>query len=363
MNHEALTPIPTPPSLRWREFRIRVLPVLLFVLAVSSVCLIWQHNVSAPMFVGAVEARIARVATPYAGKIIELKVDRFQTVVKGEPVAVLTPTDPRAALAVIQSELDILKTKLAPSQAEQRIQTGYEQLRVTWLVQRVELATAQANLQGARDELRRQEELHKQKLISDAIYESALTLATALDAEVLERSNVVHDAESGLKQLAAMGSASQATNFVDSLAAALQIEEQKLKNAAVSTEPVTLVAPIDGVVSQVYRQAGENISEGDLVLTIAASKPERIVAYLRQPVPFEPKVGAVVEVRTRAGQRQVSTGRINNVGAQFEPVTNVLAIMHPGMMADFGLPIEISLPPGLKVLPGEIVDLAIVVAD
>ncbi len=363
MNHAALPPIPTPLSLRWREFRVRVLPILLFVLAVSGTCLIWQSNVSAPMLVGAVEARTAQVATPYAGRIMELKVDRFQTVMKGQPVAMLVPTDPRATLAVIQSELDILKTKLTPYQTEQRIQTSYEQLRTTWLVQRVDLATAQANLQGARDELRRQEELHKQKLVSDKDYEIAATLAAALEAEVIERSNVVYEAAVGLKQLEAMGSANQSTNFIDSLTAGLEVEELKLKNAALSAEPVTLIAPVDGMVSQIFRQEGENVADGEPVLAIAASKPERIVAYLRQPVSFEPKVGAAVEVRTRTAQRHTSIGHINNIGAQFEPITNVLAVLHPGLPADYGLPIEISLPPGLKLLPGEVVDLSIVAQD
>lgn len=363
MTQDPLPPIPTPPSLRWREFRIRFLPVLLFGFAVGGVCLIWQNNVSAPMFVGAVEASTAQVATPYAGKIVELKVGRFQTVKKGDAVAVLAPTDPRVALAVIQSELDIIKTKLGPNQTDQRIKTDYQKLRTDWLVQKVDLATARVNLQGARDEMRRQESLHKQQLVSDDIYEAAVTLAGAFAAEVNERSNVVLDAESGLKQLEAMGLSNQTNNFSDALAAALEIEELKLKQAAASTEPVTLIAPIDGVVSQIYRQVGENIPDGDPVLVIAASKPERIVAYLRQPVAFEPKVGATVQVRTRAVQRQTSLAHINSIGAQFEPITNVLALIRPGMPADYGLPIEISLPPGLKVLPGEVVDLAVVAED
>jgi multidrug resistance efflux pump len=357
--NEPLPPIPVPPALRWREFRVRFLPVLLFLAALGGVAVIWERNVSAPMLVGAVEGRSAAVASPYAGKIVQLNVDRFQTVTKGTPLAVLEPTDPRIALSVVQSELDILRAKLDPYLTRQRTATDYEQLRMDWLAQRVDLATARANLQGARDELRRQEALHEQKLVSDDIYELAVTAEAALAAEVLERSNLVQTTEINLQHLDATVSPQQTNDFADQLTATLQVEEQKLKAAAAGAEPITLVAPMDGEVGFIYHQTGENVPEGELLLTINGREPERIVAYLRQPVPLEPKIGAAVEVRTRTFQRQVSLARVNNVGAQFEPITNVLAVAHPNGTFDFGLPVEITLPPGLKVRPGEVVDLTI----
>lgn len=364
MNRDPLTPIPTPPALRWREFRVRFLPVVVFMLALGGVALIWERNVSAPMFVGAVEGRSAQVASPYAGKIARLNVDRFQTVTKGTLLAVLLPDDPRTALAVIQSELDFLRAKLDSYLTRQRNATDYEKWRMDWLDQRVDLATARVNLQGARDELYREKSLHEQKLVSDEIYEQAVTLEGSLAAEVLERSNLVQVAEASLKQLGAASLQSQTNDFAATFAGLLQSEEQKLKAvAAAGTGPATLVAPMDGMVGAIYHQAGENISAGEPVLTITGMEPERIVAYLRQPVPFEPKVGEQVEVRTRTFQRQTSLARIQSVGAQFEPITNVLAIARFGRTIDFGLPVAITLPPGLKLRPGEVVDLSIVSQD
>jgi multidrug resistance efflux pump len=103
-----------PPAMRWREFRIRVLPILFFVAAVGVAGFLWQHNITSTTLVGAVEVRNVQVSSPYAGKITQLNVDRFQTVTQGTPVAILVPNDPRAALDVIQSELGILQAKLGP---------------------------------------------------------------------------------------------------------------------------------------------------------------------------------------------------------------------------------------------------------
>jgi len=353
-------PIPTPPALRWREFRIRALPILFFVAAVGVAGFLWQRNITSPALVGAVEVRNAQVSAPYAGKIAELRVGRFQSVTKGTPVAVLIPSDPRAALAVIQSELNILQIKLGFPQTLQRIETGYEQLRVNWMVQRVNLASTRVNLELARDEVARNEQLYKQKLISDQVYEVSLKTEQALDAQILERSNLVSITETALKHIESEGVISPANNPAQSLMAALQTEEQKVAQAVAETEPVVLVAPMDGIVSAVVRQPGENLSAGDLIVTITAAKPDAIISYLRQPIPFEPKVGMQMEVRTRTVQIQSGLARIQNVGSQFEGITNSLALMRPGTTVDLGMPIEIGLPPEMKLRPGEIVDLTFV---
>lgn len=354
------TPIPIPRALRWREFRVRILTILLFVVALGGAGYLWKYNLTSPALVGMVEVRNAQVSSPYAGKIAQLNVDRFQTVTQGTPVAVLVPNDPRAALDVIQSELDILQTKLGPHQTQQRNETDYERLRMDWLLQRVDLATARVNLERARNELQRDEELHKQKLISDDLYDITLKTEQALAVEVLERSNLVSDASLGLKRLEVMGAPQPGENPIQSLMATLQTEEQKLSQAAAGTEPVTLVAPMDGTVSMVDRQSGENLSAGDPIMTITASEPEHIISFLRQPIPFEPKVGMQMEVRTRTFQIQSGVAHIENVGSQFEGITNALAILRPGVPVDLGLAIEISLPPGLKMRPGELVDLTLV---
>jgi multidrug resistance efflux pump len=356
MNHDSPPSIPMPPAMRWREFRIRVLPILFFMAAVGVAGFLWQHNITSPVLVGTVEVRNAQVSSPYAGKITQLNVDRFQTVTQGTPVAVLVPNDPRAALDVIQSELGILQAKLGTQQNE----TDYERLRMDWLSQSVLLATARVNLERARDELSRNEELHKQKLVSDDIYDIALKTEQALAVEVLERSNLVSNISLGIEHLEATGESKPADDPMQSLMATLQTEEQKLSQAAAGTEPVTLVAPIDGTVSMVDRQSGENLSAGDPIMTITATEPEHIISYLRQPIPFEPKVGMQIEVQTRAFQIQSGVARIENVGSQFEGITNALAILRPGVPVDLGLPIEISLPPGLKMRPGELVDLTLI---
>jgi multidrug resistance efflux pump len=355
-------PIPTPPALRWREFRVRVLPVVMFAAALACAGYLWKQNVTSPTLVGAVEARNAQLTVPYAGKIHQLNVDNFQVVTQGAPVAVLVPSDSRAALAVVQSELDILQAKLDPFLTQQRNQTDYERLRMDWLLQRVELATARVNYQLAHTELVRTQELHDLKIVPDSAYDVAVSMEQVWKVDVLERSNLVAVTELGINRLGNLGAPPAAADPIQPLLATLQVEEQKLSRAAAGTEPVTLVAPMDGTVS-LNRQAGENLAAGEPLLTVMATNAEHIISYLRQPIPFEPRVGMKMGVRTRSMQIQTGVARIENVGVQFQGITNALAILRPGVAVDLGLAIQISVPPGMKIRPGELVDLSLQSSD
>jgi hypothetical protein len=114
---------------------------------------------------------------------------------------------------------------------------------------------------------------------------------------------------------------------------------------------------MDGVVHKIYHRSGETIVAGDPIVTLTASRAQRIIGYLRQPLPFEPKSGDPVKVYTRRPHRQVATTQILQVGVQMELVTAPMRIRGYGTAMERGLPVLLSLPPGLEVHPGELVDL------
>jgi len=123
--------------------------------------------------------------------------------------------------------------------------------------------------------------------------------------------------------------------------------------------PITLKSHMDGVVTKIYHRIGESVIAGDPIVTVTASRGQRIIGYLRQPLPFEPKSGDPVKVITRRPHRQVATTQIIQVGVQMELVTAPMRIRGLGTAMERGLPVVMSLPPGLEVHPGELVDLLV----
>jgi multidrug resistance efflux pump len=120
-----------------------------------------------------------------------------------------------------------------------------------------------------------------------------------------------------------------------------------------------LKAPIDGIVTTIYKRPGEAVSAAQPIMAIATVDAVRIVGYLRPPILNQPQVGMRVEVRTRGLHRQVGTAKIVEVGTQFEAVPPTLLGPVKFASVDQGLPIDVSLPANLKIRPGEVVDLVI----
>jgi hypothetical protein len=135
-----------------------------------------------------------------------------------------------------------------------------------------------------------------------------------------------------------------------------QLEE--MRDAAITNwGPVVLRAPISGMVSVVYRQQRENVAEGEPLVTINSDWADRIVGYLRQPYGVEPQIGMSVHVATRERKSRKFWSEISQVGVQLETITNSLAFVRQGALIDAGLPVVVEVPKGIRLRPGETVDL------
>ena len=63
--------IPTPSAHRWREFRIRALPFLVFVGVLVLLAMMWRRYVAPPSLVGQVEPITAYVTSPRPGTVTQ----------------------------------------------------------------------------------------------------------------------------------------------------------------------------------------------------------------------------------------------------------------------------------------------------
>jgi multidrug resistance efflux pump len=360
---DQLPPIPVPRGHRWREFKIKQVPILIFCVALVAVVLIWKQHVAAPGFIGEVETVHANVISTLPGLLTELNVDRFDTVSKGQVIGKVFPADPellKASLAGIEIELKTLQTR--GSLDNERNKLNYEQLRLDWLLQRTELAIAKVNLQFAEAEFHRQETLRNEKIVSESEFELAQNLRDARQEEVGERARVVLEMEKRLKDLASVEDVLD-TKENGSLKEAIAAQEAQL---LLTEGPVTLKAPIDGVVNTVNCRAGERVMAGIPIISITSPQSGRIIAFARQPLRLVPKVGDRVEIRTRSSPRKMAIANVLSVGSGVEAMIvpqNNNKETYPNALGnplERGLSFSVNLPDGLPVYPGETVDLVIV---
>ncbi len=355
MKADPLPPIPATLRLRWRLFRERVVPVVMFLCLAGVAVVVWSRYYGAPTMSGVADGVRTAVCAPQAGWLRELKVRPYQLVNQGDPIAVVEPVDNRVQLDLTRAELELARLQYEPSVADQNAM-NYERVRVEYLRLQAELATARVNLTLAENEVRRNQQLYEQKILSEALYDLSLKTRDAYAAEVVTKTNAVTEIAGRLAALRALGDP-QVAAVDEQLRQRLVQLEASLAATASNCAPVTLVAPISGMVSGINRQAGEYVLEGEPVAGVSSLGAQRVVAYLRQPYAIDPAVGMKVRIATRTEKREKFLSSIIHVGAQVEVITNALAFVRPSTLVDVGLPVVVGLPAQNHVRPGEIVDL------
>lgn len=360
MDSRILTPIPTPPAQRWREIRLLYLPRIVFIAMIAFVAWLWSTAVAPSSLVAEAEIVGSDLRSIQAGVIASLKVDLHQQVRAGEVVGHVVAVNPKlleATLAVIRAEVGMLMAS-----DSKRVAVEFERLQLEWIKQRVDRAVMQGQLQQVDADLARATPLHRAGLLSDEIFSQLKLTRDTLIAQANERSKLIDRLDPSGRESAVPDPQRAALSGESALAAAIKVQEARIKLAEEQLTPQPLVAPIDGVVALVLRRAGETVVAGEPVLRVTAPKVERLAGYLRQPLPFAPKPGMVAEIRTRGIPAKIAATTITHVGVALE-------IISPTMLAAMRLPtvpapetavrVEFALPPGLELRPGEHVDVTV----
>ena len=345
--------IAVPGTIRWREFRTKFLPPIVFLAVAGWAWHLWQYlPVNGVRGIG--DGNVSLITSPQDGYLHSEAVTPFGSVEAGQAIISITPFDPAARLDLFQSRLQIARVGMEPSIPE-RTAIDYEQLRVGSLRLKQELAMAKANLDLATKLLPRHEALLKERLISQDIYDATVRDRDLYRAEVEEKAKAIKEIDARLDFLRTMTDPTSATNTALATTILPELENQLL---AVQTNwnPVLIQAPISGEV-QFYRRAGEFVRAGEPILVVNSPRADRVIAYLKQPFPFEPVVGMAMEVTTRTKKPKRFMTHISKVGARVEILTNAIAYVPVGAVVDSGLPVILPVPPGAEVRPGEIVDV------
>lgn len=347
-----LTPIPTPPAQRWREFRIQALPVLTFIAAIAAVAVIWQRYVFPSNIVAQVDAETAEIISTVPGQIAALNVQRFQQVKKDDILVVLSAADTNVVAATLQAvEADLAVLRQRIEVGDFRSEQTFENAQLAYYEQLAQLQVSRVNAKLAEAEFRMQEELFhgSTPLIASNSYNVALYRWQSALTNIAEMERFLKLKAETLPRLRG-----DASNAMAAISQAVAAQKSVLLTTASN---IVLRAPFDGIIIGVSNYVGGRVMAGAPIVTIASTQPERIIAYMRPPITTLPKPGDSLEIRRRSFKRQTATTTVAHVGTQLEPIVPALAVISGTSQVDLGLPFEVMLPPKLGLLPGEVVDI------
>jgi multidrug resistance efflux pump len=279
-------------------------------------------------------------------------VERFQNVTSNQVIAIIVNTDPeliKAQIESIQADIKILAARNAVD--EQRTDQAFREFQQDLLKLKVDQASDQIQVDLATREYQRVKAQFDQGSESLANLEAEKAKLDTYTSLLQERGRQIDDLQKSLDALAAKRNPDDGDPFAEGVA-------KKAAELELMLKPSTLRAPISGMISLVHHVKGERILRGMPIVSINDPETRRIIGYIRQPVVRVPSTNDWVTITTRTQTRQMARGQIVRVGTQLEPI-------NPGLIAadstrmEVGLPIVVSVPDGIQLVPGEYLNLHI----
>jgi multidrug resistance efflux pump len=375
--------ISTPWRLRWSRFCYRRLPLLGFVGCLAATFWLWQRQGRAPMLSGEVLAVRVDVTSGRDGVLTPLASEPWSLYDAVQANQIVARLDDRGVLAqlevgrkelariradldaaVVQKSLDEADRSLSYLREATQLAVEHDRL-LLWLLERriqaetdrLELRRCEARIEhfkplhdkGAMPNLQWVEENLSRNIVAKRLDEG---LAALSKAEGEEKS--LRERREKLPARVAV----EAAKLLAPFQAAIESQQARIRELELAGDQLIIRSPIDGVICAILRRPGENVRAGDAIVTVANPRGQGIVSYLRQGDCMRPQPGMTAEVRLRVPAGRAVATRVERVGPQFESIP--LHLCRDPKTPEWGLPVFITIPDGLPIRPGELVDVWLV---
>lgn len=350
--------IPTPPSRYWKELRVKALPLAVFLITVVAVARLWSERVDRSNLTGVVVGARAELRSPKPGTLAELRVTRFQKVNAGDLIAKVVTTETgllEARLGVVAAEMELVRRGMGPTDNLQRNLMTRTSLEADLLKQRLELASATVEEERLQREHERASRLAAERIISEEEYDRIRAEYERARVRVQVGTELLDEMLRRLEEMREQFDRERIQE--DPVAAALRRQEQELRLIEAEAMPLELRAPISGIVSEIFRQNGETVRDGEPILVIRSEHPDYVVGYMPHPLRLVPEEGMPVVIRSQGGRGDEFQGRIVRVGAQLEDMSEAQYLVTSFIR--MALPLQIEVEEGFTLRPGEIVNVTI----
>jgi HlyD family secretion protein len=251
------------------------------------------------LFSGSIEIDEVRISSRVGGEVLELSVTSGDQIQLGQTLVKIDQTEYQFALIQTEAALAIAEANL------ETMVEGTRQQQIISASSGVESARAAMNQAGT--DLLRTRELAETGAISLQRLQAAETAAVQAEAQyssaVQSYSLAVEGARSTELQAAAA--------LVESAEAAEQLALQRLEWTGVTS-------PLTGTVTGTNILAGENVTQGMTLLTVADLDSVKAVFYISQPVLRAIDTGSTVTVTTGSDGEEPAIGVITRIADQAE---------------------------------------------
>lgn len=245
---------------------------------------------------GNVEATEVQVSPKVGGQLLDLKVDEGDRVSQGQVLAVLDTTDARLALQRAKADRDQAAANLALLQAGSRV----EDIRQA----EAQVKSAEADVAGARDDLasaetdlKRFQALLQSSSGTEKQRDDAATRRNLAQARLQAAEQRVRATREGLVHL----QKGPRPEEISAARARLASAEAQIATLDQTIADATVVAPLAGVVSQKFVDAGEILAPRTSIVSIVDLDHAWANIYIDEPAVPRLRLGQAATVYNDAG--------------------------------------------------------------
>lgn len=376
-----------------RNYLHHLLPVGVWLVAVVVVIWLFYHRGQQFQVIGVAQQQVRQVAASCPGRIKDVPVQLFDRVAAGQVVAIVdTVLDNdqeegtlQAQLGSISAEIERLAAELVPTQDDleadradrqanrisdlRRFSADVENMRLRILELSAQLAGDRIELQDLASEVKVAEDLVQKDAVAPLELERAKARYETLAEAIEENEQLLDQARANLaKSQERLEAYTSHESYNPSIESALEVirkgiavQESRMKEVSAQLEArqrrraLELVSPVDGVVSQVWKAAGEVVVAGDPIVTIAKARPAEVIGYASQAQAGLIREDMPVEIVKMTEPMQVASSTVTYVGPIMEQMPAQLW-SNPNV-PQWGRPFKVELPPEMAVIPGETVGI------
>ncbi len=391
------SPSPLPSSerdLRWRRAsrspRFRRLLILILIVLLVVGFFLWRYFTSYESTDDAqIDGHLNAISARISGHVEKLLVDDNQYVNAGTPLVQIDPRDYQVAvdrakadyadaLAVAQAaQVNVPITsvstgsQLSTAQADvENARAGISVARQQFDAARAQLLQAEANNVKAQNDLVRYKQLVDKEEVSQQQYDQALAAAKASAAAVeaarasaAAAEQQITQAQSKLAQAEAnLRSASTAPQQVaairsraQSALAQVQFKKAALEQAELNLQYTSVVAPVNGVVTNRTVEVGQNVQPGQELMRIINLDDIWVTANFKETQLRQMQVGQPVTIAVDSNGKKYK-GHVQSIAGASGSITSLLYVkvvqrIPVKITFDPGETKEHALRPGMSVEP------------
>ena len=270
------------------------------------------------------DARVASdmllLSSRVPGWIIDLPVTESQTVTEGESLLRVDDRAAKARLGELKAGVDVLNSSISALISQIELQDNLTTSRIAAATAKLEAALSeqqatQGDLEIAEAEWQRVGPLYERNLLSQQEFEADRNVFRSAQQATRRRRAEVSSARADLAE------ATSERAELDVLQANLQRlhsertqAELKLEQASTELDYHTMLSPTDGVIDELFVDAGEFVASGQRVLVMHNPEKIWIKANVKETDLKHISVGGKVSITVDAYPDETRSGTVSRIG-------------------------------------------------